>query len=183
MTTFRSLAEMSSAKNLVLHGIYLGLYACVKYVAFPFFNYLRYGVIRLFASRIRSAAIADGVVIMFPWRVAIGGHSTLNQGVMIDGFGGVEIGSGVRIAAYVTINTADHAYDDPDEYIYRQGYRCSPVRIEDDVWIGAHVCINKGVTIGRGSVIGSGAVVTKDIPAYSVAVGNPARVIKSRLET
>lgn len=52
--------------------------------------------------------------------------------------------------------------------------------IEDDVWIGANVCINKGVIIGRGAVIGSGAVVTKDIPPYAIAVGVPCRVIGRR---
>lgn len=53
-----------------------------------------------------------------------------------------------------------------------------PIEIEDDVWLGAGVIVLKGVTIGRGSVIGAGSVVTHDIPAYSVAVGNPARVLK-----
>lgn len=55
-----------------------------------------------------------------------------------------------------------------------------PVHIEDDVWIGARVCILPGVTIGKGSVIGACAVVSKSIPPYSVAVGNPAKVVKTR---
>ena len=55
-----------------------------------------------------------------------------------------------------------------------------PVVIGDDVWIGARVCILPGVTIGQGAVIGACAVVSKDVPAYSVAVGNPARVVKKR---
>lgn len=53
-----------------------------------------------------------------------------------------------------------------------------PVIIEDDVWIGEMVCIMPGVTIGQGSIIGANAVVTKDIPSYCVAGGNPAKVIK-----
>jgi maltose O-acetyltransferase len=53
------------------------------------------------------------------------------------------------------------------------------VIIEDNVWIGARVIILPGVTIGKGSTIGAGAVVSKNIPPYSVAVGNPARVVKS----
>jgi acetyltransferase-like isoleucine patch superfamily enzyme len=52
--------------------------------------------------------------------------------------------------------------------------------IEDDCWLGDGVKVLDGVTIGRGSVIGAGAVVTKDIPPFSVAVGVPARVIKTR---
>lgn len=52
--------------------------------------------------------------------------------------------------------------------------------IEDDVWIGQGAIILSGVTIGRGSVIGAGAVVAKDIPPYSIVVGNPGKVIKKR---
>ena len=54
------------------------------------------------------------------------------------------------------------------------------VVIEDDVWIGSRAIILKGVTIGRGAIIGAGAVVTKSIPAYAIAVGNPAQVIRFR---
>jgi maltose O-acetyltransferase len=54
-----------------------------------------------------------------------------------------------------------------------------PVMIEDHAWIGARAIILPGVTIGRGSTVGAGAVVSKSIPPYSVAVGNPARVVKS----
>jgi acetyltransferase-like isoleucine patch superfamily enzyme len=176
----RPKSDMNSLGNCVLHGLYLGLYAFVKNLSFPFFNYLRYGVIRLFSRTVRATYVADGVLIVFPWRVRIGRNSSLNQGVIIDGFGGVNIGEGVRIAAYVTINTADHDFSDPGKCIMDQGYICGEVNIEDDVWIGSGVCINKGVTIGKGSVIGSGSVVTRDIPPYSVAAGVPCRVIKKR---
>lgn len=177
---YKSSSEMRSIKNLILHGIYFGLYAFVKYIPFPFFEYMRYGILRIFSCAIKSTYISEGVTIYFPWKVIIGKKSSLNQGVIIDGFGGVEIGYGVRIASYVVINTADHNFIDKNEYIFKQGYLCSPVRIEDDVWIGSHVCINKGVTIGKGSIVGAGSVVTKDIPPYCIAVGVPARVIKRR---
>ena len=63
------------------------------------------------------------------------------------------------------------------------GWACVNCRkIEDDVWIGANVIILGNVTIGKGSVFGAGSVVNKDIPDYSIAVGNPCKVINSRLE-
>lgn len=55
------------------------------------------------------------------------------------------------------------------------------VSIEDDVWLGYNVTVLPGVTIGKGSVIGAGSVVCSDIPPYSIAVGNPAKVIKRRI--
>ncbi len=62
-----------------------------------------------------------------------------------------------------------------------QGYKkFPPIRIEDDVWIGARVIVLPGVSIGKGAIIGAGAVVTKDVPAYAICVGNPARVIRFR---
>ncbi|MEA3360565.1 MAG: acyltransferase [Thermodesulfobacteriota bacterium] len=172
--------DMKNLKNCVLHGLFLLLYAPFKNVAFPFFNYIRYGIIKFFAKNIRSAYISEGVFIWFPWRVKLGKNSSLNQGVLIDGYGGVEIGSGVRIAPYSVINTADHNFADLSKRIMEQGYICAKVVIEDDVWVGTHVCINKGVTIGKGYVIRSGSVVTKDIPPYSIAVGIPCCVIKKR---
>jgi len=176
----KSKSEMRSVKNYISHGVYLFLYGFVKYLSFPFSNYLRFTILRLFSNSIHTSYISDGVLIMFPWNVEIGKKSSLNQGVIIDGFGQVSIGLGVRIAAYTCINTADHEFDSLEKKIMEQGYKVGKVVIEDDVWIGVGTKINKGVRIGKGSVIGSGAVVTKDIPPNSIAAGVPCRVIRSR---
>ena len=174
--------EMRSTSAYLLHGLYTALYAPFKYLSFPFANYVRFAILRLFRAELRTAAIADGVTIWFPWRVAIGRNSTLNQGVIVDGFGGVRIGNGVRIAAYTCINTADHDFRDPTIPIAEQGFLVSGVDIGDDVWIGAGVKINKGVHIGAHSVIGAGSVVTRDIPGDSVAAGVPCRVLRARAD-
>lgn len=57
-----------------------------------------------------------------------------------------------------------------------------PIIIENDVWIGPNVTIFKGVTIGSGSIISAVSIVTKDIPKFVIAAGNPARVIRKRFE-
>ena len=178
--TRRSRGEMHRWHHYLLHGIYAALYAPVKYMAFPFFNYLRFAVLKLFSPGIHSTYISDGVHIWFPWRVTIGRRSSLNQGIIIDGFGGVSIGENVRIAAYTVISTADHDFSDPSKPIVEQGFVTAPVYIEDDVWIGTGAIINKGVRIGRGSVVGAGSVVTRDVPPQSIAVGSPCRVIRKR---
>lgn len=98
----------------------------------------------------------------------------------------IDIGSNVLIASDVKMYTATHATDYAERIIEDFEQRgvgfctvyAKPIRIEDGVWIGGGAVILPGVTIGARSIIGAGAVVTRDIPADSVAVGNPARVIK-----
>jgi maltose O-acetyltransferase len=62
-----------------------------------------------------------------------------------------------------------------------QGYKAERVvEIRDDVWIGARAILLPGVVVGRGSIVGAGAVVSRDVPEWSVAVGNPAMVVRRR---
>jgi maltose O-acetyltransferase len=128
--------------------------------------------------------IATNVYIGVPYKFSIGNNSFINTGTLIlaGGAGTITIGNDVLIGPYVILVSASHRYDLLDRPIRQQEHVLKPIIIEDDVWIGAHAVITSGVTVGKGSVIGAGAVVTKDIPAYSVAAGVPARVIKSRLE-
>ena len=112
----------------------------------------------------------------------IGTNSIWNEGCWINARGGIEIGSNVLIGPHCIIQSQNHVFEDVTKPICLQGYVRKPVKIEDDCWIGARVIILPGVHIGRGSVIGAGSVVTKSIPPYSVAVGSPARVIRSRLD-
>jgi acetyltransferase-like isoleucine patch superfamily enzyme len=112
--------------------------------------------------------------------INIGENTTLNQFCVLDGRGGISIGRFVRIANHCSIIAANHNFDDLNTPIYKQGLNFKGITIEDDVWLGSGVKILDGVTIGKGAVIGAGSVVTKDIPPLSVAVGVPAKVIKTR---
>ncbi|WP_046242930.1 sugar O-acetyltransferase [Hymenobacter terrenus] len=88
----------------------------------------------------------------------------------------VTIGSNVMFAPAVQLYAATHPLDAVVRRTLELG---RPITIGDDCWIGGGAIICPGVSIGAGCVIGAGAVVTKDIPPYSLAVGNPARVVKS----
>lgn len=103
--------------------------------------------------------------------------------VCIAGPGNVKIGKRCMIAAHSGIYANNHKFKDPTIPIASQGVTRKGIIIEDDCWLGHGVTVLDGVTIGQGSVIGAGAVVNKDIPPFSIAVGVPARVIKSRVET
>lgn len=89
----------------------------------------------------------------------------------------IRIGDRVLIGSGAVITDQDAHPVDPVARRAEAACKTAPVVIEDDVFIGARAIILKGVTIGRGSTIGAGSVVTKSIPPYSVAVGNPARII------
>jgi acetyltransferase-like isoleucine patch superfamily enzyme len=94
----------------------------------------------------------------------------------------IEFGEAALAADWVYICDFDHVFDDVTVPIKDQGIVKSPVRIGRDVWIGEKASVLRGVHIGEGSVIASHCVVNKDIPAYSVAVGVPARVVRNRLD-
>ena len=107
--------------------------------------------------------------------ITLGKHVFINSGCCFQDQGGIEIGDDCLIGQQVVIATLNHDLD-PDR---RGNMLPAPVRIGSRVWIGAHVTILPGVTIGDGAVIGAGAVVTRDVPANSVALGVPAKVLRS----
>lgn len=90
--------------------------------------------------------------------------------------GHLHLGQRVSIGPKCVLVLAAHANNSKVKQQLQEKQRW--ITIEDDVWLGAGVIVLPEVTIGEGSVIGAGAVVTKDVPPHSVAVGNPARVIK-----
>lgn len=109
--------------------------------------------------------------------VKIGDNFFANNNLTLLDSGPIEIGNDVLIAGNVGIYTAGHALD-PDLRLKTGAEYAFPVKIGNNVWIGAGVTVCPGVTIGDNSVIGAGAVVTKSIPSNSLAYGNPAHVVR-----
>lgn len=108
--------------------------------------------------------------------VIIGHETLIGMGNVI--IGPIHIGNQVIFAQNIVASALNHEYRDVTIPIHQQPILTAPIVIEDECWIAANAVITAGVTIGKHSVIAAGAVVTKNIPPYSVAVGNPARVIK-----
>ena len=106
--------------------------------------------------------------------IKIGKNVFINACCRFQDQGGIEIGDGSLIGHNTTIATLNHDFN-PDK---RANLHPSPVKIGKNVWIGSDSTILPGVEIGDGAVIGAGSVVTKNVPANSIAVGSPARVIK-----
>lgn len=95
---------------------------------------------------------------------------------------GVIIGGGMHPIQWVSMSPAFYAGRDSINMKYAEHERetLNKTIVGHDVWIGQNVLVKQGVTIGTGSVVGMGSVVTKDVPAYSIVAGNPAKVIKMR---
>lgn len=108
--------------------------------------------------------------------VVIGHHTLVGMSNVI--IGPVTLGNHIILAQHVVMSGLNHIYEDISRPIVDQNVRTAPIVIEDDCWIAANVVITAGVTIGKHSIIAAGAVVTKDVPPYSIAAGNPAKVIK-----
>jgi acetyltransferase-like isoleucine patch superfamily enzyme len=155
-----TIPEIAHPRSLVIFGrnIHLGKYAqiicssdnCVRFTTWP-------------------TKQADAEIV-------IGDYCLISPGVRISAAKSIRIGNNCMFAANVIISDSDwHGI-----YNRIRPFRCTkPVTIENNVWLGERVIVNKGVAIGENSVVGAGSVVTKNIPPNSVAAGNPARVIKT----
>jgi acetyltransferase-like isoleucine patch superfamily enzyme len=126
-------------------------------------------------SRGDGTIIYGRVEIRCPRGVSIGKHSSIGHDSILDGRGGLVIGSSVNFSSGVWVWTSQHDVDSPD-------FACisAPVKIADYAWLGGRVIVLPGVSIGEGAVVASGAVVTKDVPPYAIVGGVPARVIGER---
>jgi acetyltransferase-like isoleucine patch superfamily enzyme len=114
--------------------------------------------------------------------VIIGDDTHVQSSCNLKGFlGDLIIGRNVQIAPHCGFSPYEHNFQQRDMPIKAQGVRSAgDIVLEDDVWLGLGVAVLEGIRIGKGAVIGAGAVVTKDVPAYAVAAGVPARVIRMR---
>ena len=112
--------------------------------------------------------------------IEIGSRTNIGDQCSLYGQGGLILGDDVVLASGCRIMTADKRLVGRDRLIRDYPQTSAATVIESDVWLGANVCVLAGVRIGRGSAVGAGAVVNRDLPAFSVAAGVPARVIRER---
>lgn len=123
----------------------------------------------------RNTTILRGIYVYDPFNITIGQNCSINQNVVLDGRGGLDIKDRVNISPYAKIYTADH-----DAQCSNFSYRSKKTTIHKYAWISTNSIILPGVVIGEGAIISAGAVVTKDVDAYTIVGGVPAKKIGTR---
>jgi len=139
-------------------------------------QWVRRLIYRLYGARIgEGTVIYGGCELRSPRRIRIGAHSSIGHDCVLDGRMGLDIGESVNLSSQVMIWTLQHDYRDAD-------FGCSggPVRVGRRAWLSARSIILPGVTIGEGAVVAAGAVVTRDVGAFRVVGGIPAKEIAER---
>ena len=111
----------------------------------------------------------------------IGDKCVFGKDNTVNAYLDIEFGAATIVADWVYVCDFDHSFADVTVPIKDQGIVKTPVRIGPDVWLATKVTVLRGVTIGRGCVVAANAVVNRDLPAFSVAVGVPARVVRDRM--
>ena len=133
-------------------------------------------LLRRFGARLGFARFNATAEVWAPWRLEAGNNVAVDRGVNLYNVFGIKLGHRVIISQGAFLCSATHDYHDPS---YALAGGC--ITVEDDCWIAAEAFIGPGVTIGQGAVVGARAVVVKDVPAWTVVAGNPARVIRKRI--
>ena len=133
-----------------------------------------YGKVLLELCKVLHRISCHFAGVDFPWKTAIGPGLAITHGWGLVVNEGATIGANVTLFQGVTLGRSDR-WD-------RDGRRISLFpTIEDEVWIGPHAIVVGGITVGRGSRIAGGAFVNKNVPAYSLVLGNPAEVVKNNV--
>jgi putative colanic acid biosynthesis acetyltransferase WcaF len=130
--------------------------------------------LRAFGARIGAdVTIRENVNVSFPWRLAIGDHVWLGEDVGILSLADVTIESHVCVSQRSYLCTGSHDFRSDDFKLITK-----PIVVRERSWIAAQVFIAPGVTIGPNSMVAAGSVVLEDVPAGTMARGNPASVVK-----
>ncbi len=153
------------------------------------FNEKAYKIVNMVSDRRtmivgKHTNIHPTTIIRYGKNVKIGDHCLINHNNLLQPGKGpngtITIGNYVHTGVNVMIMAFNHGFYTKDIPTKVQDYMDAPIVIEDDVWIGAGSIILAGVTVCEGAIIAAGAVVNKDVPAYAIVGGVPAKVIKYR---
>lgn len=134
-------------------------------------------LLRLFGATVgKNVHIYNSSKIYMPWNLEIGDWSSIGEDVLIYNLGQINIGKNATISHRAHLCAGTHDYRKTDLPLLKL-----PITIEDQVWICASSFVGPNVSIGSGAIVGACAVVMKDVEAWSIVAGNPAKVVGKRV--
>lgn len=141
-----------------------------------FFSPWRVFLLRLFGARMKGRPfVSASARIRIPWHLEMHDRACLGEEAEVYNLGPVVLGARCTIAQHAYLCAGSH-----DLSSERLPLLVGPIRVGEDAFVGARALVLAGVRIGPGAVVGAGAVVTRDVPAWKIAAGNPCRVVKDR---
>jgi putative colanic acid biosynthesis acetyltransferase WcaF len=142
----------------------------------PFFGWRRL-VLRCFGAKIGAHVNTYASTrVYFPWNLTVGDWSAIGEDAFIYNLGPVTLGEKVTISHRAQLCAGTHDYTRADLPLLKP-----PIVIKDQAWICADAFVGPGVTVGEGAIVGARAVAMKDVPAWAIVAGNPAKSVKLRL--
>jgi putative colanic acid biosynthesis acetyltransferase WcaF len=156
------------------------LWECVQLPFHPLrprgLSRMRVALLRMFGAKIgKNVLICGGVRVHVPWNLELGDYAAIGDKVEIYNLAPIRIGAHTTVSQHTYLCASSHDYTRSDFPLYSL-----PITIGAQAWIAAGAFVAPGVTIGEGSVVGARSVVLRDIPPWTVAAGNPCKLIKPR---
>jgi len=167
-----------SSTDLMLWLIYTHLFSKIPY---SLGVVLRGFLLKRLLKRMgKGVTISTGVAVLYPKGIELGEYVRIARDCDLDGRGGLIIGNYTLIGFESLLITCTHNHRNYNLPIQRQGMFSLPIKIKDDVWVGARVSILPGITINEKAVLGINAIITKDVPAGSIVAGIPGKIVGRR---
>ena len=134
-------------------------------------------LLKAFGAKIgKGLVIKNNVCIKFPWKLTLGDNVWLGESCWIDNLDSITIGNNVCISQGALLLTGNHDYT-----VSTFDYRNAPILIEDGAWIGAKAVVCPSVVVRTHAILTVGSIATKEMEAYGIYQGNPARMIRKRV--
>lgn len=172
--TNRSEAKYSK-RELLLRVIWIFGKLVFRLTPRPCFG-LRRAILRCFGAKVgENVNIYPSALIYFPWNLEIGDDSSIGEWALIYNLGSVTIGERTTISQRAHLCAGTHDYTNPVLLLIKP-----PITIGNEVWVCADTLVGPNVSVGNGAVLAAGSVICKDVNAFDVVGGNPAKFIKKR---
>jgi len=131
-------------------------------------------MLRAFGAQVgRDVHIYPSVRVTIPWNLTFGDQSAVGDRAILYALGAIEIGARATVSQGAHLCAGTHAIDDPSRPLIK-----APIKVGDDAWVAADAFVGPSVRVGRGAIVGARSVAMKDVEAYTVVVGNPARILR-----